>query len=318
MKLSIHQTLRGRPVKISGPDGRPIMTYAGQKINLGYGWINIEDDWPNVFDAITRDGFATSAELATDHRDDDNFVSRQLIMVDIDSGMTIEELFEDNFYNNYGAGFYTTPSHTDNAHRFRIMFRTETAILDREVMKRLNRSLLRIYSAADIACKDSTRIFFGTIQAPLREYRENVLPDTVVAELLMMEDLFQQQAVTQEPVTYSPLSNQKRQLILDRLRDLTFVKGEYPIWRNVGWGLKSDGFTLDDFVYATVSAKNNKTRHDAEEVWRDGRNLADGCTLGTVIHLLKSRLGEDCLQINQIQKVGNLADQLREKFLKGK
>ena len=88
MKLSIHETIRGKPSKDSN-------------VNLGYGWMNIDCAWADVFALITEDGVATSAELTCENRKEANFVSRELIMVDIDSGMTIEDLFNNDFYNLY-------------------------------------------------------------------------------------------------------------------------------------------------------------------------------------------------------------------------
>ena len=145
MKLSIHETIRGKPVQVSDASGRKWYESGGQRVSLGWGWINFDADWDTVFKLITVDGRATSAELSSNNRREDTFVSRELIMIDIDSGMTIEQLLEDDFYNRYGAGFYTTPSHQDHAHRFRIMFRLEVPITDAQKLSKLNRMLLRVF-----------------------------------------------------------------------------------------------------------------------------------------------------------------------------
>ena len=120
MDISVHCSIRGKPEKRIDPNedtGRMYMWCGDKKVNLGYGWIPITAEWDQIYELITVDGLATSAHLSSDHRNEDNFVSRQLIMLDVDNDkipFTLYDLFEDDFYNKYGAGFYTSPSHTDN------------------------------------------------------------------------------------------------------------------------------------------------------------------------------------------------------------
>jgi hypothetical protein len=52
---------------------------------MGEGWMNIDISWTEAFELITGDGYATSAELQDGHRTGGNFVSRQLLMVDVDN-----------------------------------------------------------------------------------------------------------------------------------------------------------------------------------------------------------------------------------------
>ena len=296
MKLSIHQTIRGKPQQISDALGRKWYESEGQRVSLGYGWINVEAEWPDVFELITVDGVATSAELASDNRREDTFVSRELIMIDIDSGMTISELFEDDFYNRYGAGFYTTPSHQDHAHRFRIMFRLAVPITDSQKLSKLNRMLLRVFDQADAACKDATRIFYGTRNCKFREQRPNLLHpeevDALVGELTRLEEA---EMKTHSQTEHRPLSDQQRQRVLDLLRQ-SFV-GYYPTWRNIAWGLKAGGFELKDFQYVTAGMMNAKTDFEARQVWESGQARDGGVTMGSVIHFLRQRHGADCLKV---------------------
>lgn len=285
MKLSIHETIRGKPAKDS-------------HVNLGYGWMNIEAEWPEVFELITVDGVATSAELTCDNRREANFVSRELLMVDIDEGMTIPELFDNEFYNLYGAGFYVTPSHTHEKPRFRIMFRLEQAETDSARLRKINRGLLHIFAAGDDACKDPTRIFYGTPDCAIKEQREQFLTNDFADILIeitntldadMLERM--EQASTTEP---APLNDQQRQRVLNLLKQ-TFV-GSYPIWRNIGWGLKAGGFALADFQFVTAGMMNQKSAEDARTVWNNGRTHGTRCTMGTVIHFLREKYGADALK----------------------
>jgi hypothetical protein len=297
MKLSINPKIIGKARQVEVPNDRPYYECFGVKVNLGWGWTNIEADWPDVFELITVDGYATSAELTGEHRNDENFVSRELIMVDIDSGMTIEELLNNDWYNEYGAGFYATPSYRDDAPRFRIMFRLATPVTDSARLRKINRGLLALFEQADQACKDPTRIFYGTPNCQIKERKQELLTDDFADILVAMTEQLdaEQQAERTDPADYPEMTDARRKRIIDLLRK-TYV-GNYPIWRNVAWGMKQGGFTLADFQYVTGGMMSKKSAQDAVMVWAAG--APDGeVTMGTVIHLLKQHHGEDCLKLS--------------------
>ena len=284
MQVSINPNIIGKPSRHAD-------------IDLGYNWMNIESSWAEIFELITQDGFATTAELTTDNRREANFVSRQLLMVDIDSGMTIPELLDNAFYNTYGAGFYATPSFTEDLHRFRICFVLEQPESDAGRLRRINRGLLRVFGAADQACKDPTRLFYGTPNCVLCERTDRFLTEDIVLQLIDIVDEHDRadaEAMTQYAGPPPALTNTQRQRILDLLKQ-TFV-GSYPIWRNVGWGLKAGGFSLTDFQYVTGGMMNQKTPADAASVWTSSNPTGRPITMGSVIHFLKERHGTDCLR----------------------
>lgn len=295
MILSIHPKIIGKAQKVDVPDDRPYFVCQGQRINLGWGWENVETSWEEAFELITTDGYATSAELLDNHRDDASFVSRELLMVDIDSGMSIEELLNNNWYNEYGAGFYITPSYTDQSPRFRILFRLEQAETDIERLRKINRGLLALFDQADQACKDPTRIFYGTPNCTIKERRDNLLGNDFAEVLVKITEHIDAERVVNEPIDYPEISDERRRHIVELLRK-TYV-GQYPIWRNVGWGLKKGGFTLADFQYVTAGMMSKKTSQDAAIVWADGSSDGD-VSMGSVIHLLKQHHGENCMLIN--------------------
>ena len=316
MKLAIHQFIKGKPAKVQDLAGHNYMESGGQRVNLGYDWMNVDVGWADAFALITQDGCATTAELAGQNRSDENFVSRELFMVDIDSGMQLQELAADEFYNDYGAGFYVTPSHTWEQHRFRIMFRTEQPITDRAQAKKLIMALMRVYDHADIACKDSTRIFYGTKNCDMCLITDRVLPMNMVEILCAMEDMFREQQVSQfnYEIEHKPLTDERKQKILDLLKQ-TFV-GSYPQWRDIGWGLKAGGFGLADFQYVTQGMMNQKSAADAQQVWESGKIMETGIHLGTVIHFLKQRHGDKCLWTTDEEKIVGMYSSIDDKIEK--
>ena len=228
MKLSVHST-KGKATK-------------DQLKLLGDNWLNVECTWQEAFELITEDGVATSAELWRENRCDANFVSRQLIMVDIDDGMTIQDLFNDEFYSKYGAGFYVTPSHTDENHRFRIIFRLESKETDKERYKKIVQGLMFVYNHADIACKDATRLYYGTPNCEIKEKTNKLLTNDVVEGLIFLVD--EQEAKEIEELQKQPTNNYVQHeydtiyvdALLNRLQSITgSLESEYHTWRDIAW-----------------------------------------------------------------------------------
>lgn len=319
MKLSIHKLIRGKPQIQVDNDGRNYIIVDGKKTNPGWGWVNIEAEWSDVFALITQDGCATSAELSTDNRKDMNFVSRELIMVDIDQGMQIPELFQDDFYNEFGAGFYVTPSHTWDNHRFRIMFRLQTPLTDAQRLRQVNRALLRVFKQGDASCKDPTRLFYGTINCEACEIRDNLLTDEMVELLVEMIRLEDQEQMIQASVSqeyHIELSDERRVEILKALRGI-FV-GNWHDWRTVAWGLKAGGFTLNDFLFVSQGLMNSKTPAQARQLWNDGSTQGK-VTMGSVIWLIRQHLGDDFMreihtENREQNKLKRLQQRLAEKY----
>ena len=128
----------------------------------------------------------------------------------------------------------------------------------------------------------------------LSERTDKVLANWVVEQLIEVidaEDLAREEANAVTARDYAPVDDKQKARIIELLKT-TFV-GSYPVWRNVGWGLKNAGFSLIDFQYVTAGMMRQKSAADAAAVWTDG---GAGCTLGTVIHLLKEKHGEHCLK----------------------
>lgn len=290
MKLSIHPKIRGKPDKIERSGKRPLYKCNGEVINQGYGWKNIDcDTWQEAFELITTDGYATSSELVSNHRCDDDYVSRQIVMVDIDDGMTIQELFENDFYNEFGAGFYTTARHTNEAHRFRILFVLEFPETDCERMRKIIRGLLEMYESADPSCKDASRIYYGIPHCPIKEYRNRILPKYITDALIeMVTAKDEQEAQKHKTYTIDPAQNlQYDDIYVDQLLSriaskVGNLKGQYDEWRTIAWAACS--------VVGINNARSLMLKHFYEKTkgemttlmsWKQGK----GPTVGTLIKL---------------------------------
>lgn len=300
MKLSIHPILKGKPDKKERPDKSVYYTMNGKYVDQGNGWMNIECDFDQAFELITVDGYATSAELINDNRKDDNYVSRQLIMVDIDDGMTIQELFNNEFYNEYGAGFYTTARHTDEAHRFRILFVTEEPVTETNIMKKIIRGLLIVFESADTSCKDASRIYYGVPNCPIKENQGKILSKEKMMCLVNMIDEIEREESKKWVQTFEPTTVDELfvdELLLRISHKVSNLRGEYDLWRTIAW---STCHALNNVSLATnllMKYWPDKTKKEKQALksWKSSNSP----TLGTLIKL--SGISKDERKLLEVQ-----------------
>lgn len=161
-------------------------------------WQTVDVSAQEAFELITTHGLATTCALKNTVRRESNYLSRQLFMIDVDSGMTIQELLADEFYNAYGAGFYATASFTPELHKFRILFVTESVIDQSRLARLIIRGLRLVYPQSDAACVDPARLFYGNPGCQLREFTGRIIPDDITAGLVteVLDDQHAAAAVT--------------------------------------------------------------------------------------------------------------------------
>lgn len=105
---------------------------------------------------------ATFKPALLNGRKSSDWVSQQLFALDFDHDTTIQEQLnkckELKIYPCFG---YTSFSHTEQEHHFRLVFCTDKIITDIETRNKLQNTLISIFDKSDNVTKDCTRIFFG-------------------------------------------------------------------------------------------------------------------------------------------------------------
>lgn len=113
-----------------------------------------------------------------------NFIGTNIVTVDIDKDMTVEQALADPFVRQYGTLLYTTPSHTPDQHRFRLIFMSDRIITDSEEMKLAYKGIIRKFGGDD-SCSDACRGFFGSTGSnPI--ILGNVLPNDELTKLIVL------------------------------------------------------------------------------------------------------------------------------------
>jgi len=92
----------------------------------------------------------------------DNWTQQQLFGLDFDNGTRIDEVY--NKVTSLGITpcfMYTTFSHKEEHHKFRMIFCNDTVITDGNIRDRLQATLMGIIGGIDEVCFNKDRLFFG-------------------------------------------------------------------------------------------------------------------------------------------------------------
>lgn len=134
-------------------------------------WINKVVTLNQLISYIKR-GFAFMPCWINGIRKQENFLFSEIFAIDIDEGLTIERAL-DIPETSKALFLYTTCNHTNDNHRFRIVFALPRLINSIEVYKEIVNAFIKIYNA-DKNCKEPTRAFFGNNNAIVYNIRRGL------------------------------------------------------------------------------------------------------------------------------------------------
>lgn len=133
---------------------------------------NERNDWDAFKNGFTAENFtlnelkyfihrgdAFSYAYKNDVRSSSNFIGTEVLAADVDKGLTIEEALELPFVKNHAQFLYTTTSHTQEKHRFRIVFTFQGGITNADDLRKVVTAISARVSG-DMSVTDSARIFY--------------------------------------------------------------------------------------------------------------------------------------------------------------
>lgn len=144
---------------------------------LAHGWKCVTGRIEDLISAI-RSGIAYSAWFKDDHRSNKNFIGTNIISIDIDGTNTIDSVINHEFAQKHLTAFYTTCSHSDNEHRFRLIFKIQKFIDSPDEYRLLVRTLQLMFSG-DSSATDPARIFFGNNNARTEIWPRQITLDAI-------------------------------------------------------------------------------------------------------------------------------------------
>jgi hypothetical protein len=184
----------------------------GASVNFATRWQSLKLSVDELIDHVQR-GHAFSAHFKESYRKTENFVCSDVVAADVDGTMTLDEALATDFVKDFASFIYTTPSHTSDRHRFRIVFLLEVTIHKSADWSNCLLGLaLKIGS--DLSIKDAGRMFFGNSEATV--HRIGKLLPSKEAESLIAAGLDHRSRSSNKLVQSVPMASSLR-IDADRL-----------------------------------------------------------------------------------------------------
>lgn len=115
----------------------------------------------NLADALVHGASFKPGVLAGGNKAE-NWIEQQLFGLDFDDGIRIEEAYDKVISLGITPCFmYTTFSHKEEHHKFRMIFCNDTVITDGNIRDRLQATLMGTIGGIDEVCFNRDRLFFG-------------------------------------------------------------------------------------------------------------------------------------------------------------
>ena len=160
----------------------------------------------------------------------ENWYQQQLFGLDFDDGIRIEDAYNKVISLGIVPCFmYTTFSHKEEHHKFRMIFCNDTVITDGNVRDRLQATLMSIIGGIDEVCFNRDRLFFGgkgqVVLYPNYETRINA--ETIIEKY--WNDDFEQYISNAKPKS----KKKKTPAALSKSKDKANTDKEYQSYENL-------------------------------------------------------------------------------------
>lgn len=222
--------------------------------------------------------------ITTWHRDhwrtSANFMLGQHIGIDFDTGdarSSFNVLLADPFIARWASMLYTTPSHTPEAPRARVLFLLDTPIHQAANYTAAASALLWLFGTADRQCKDAVRFFYGGRPGACElEWLDNVLPLERVKDMIRLYQNTGAKAKRQVANGYTATPDQaEMKAALDKIPPWGI---DYDQWLAVLMAIHSAFPGVDGLALAESWAQGQEG-----EVGRKWKSFkANGNTAGTI------------------------------------
>jgi hypothetical protein len=142
---------------------------------------------PNELARLVERGVAFSYVFKDERRDVKNFLGTEVVAVDIDGTLTVEEVCSNPFVIEHAGFAYTTPSHTSDSPRLRVVFFLDDGIDHPQKLKQLA-TALTIKLTGDLAATDAARLFYGSSNCRIFKFGKKLDQSSVVDLIIQGEE----------------------------------------------------------------------------------------------------------------------------------
>jgi len=190
------------------------------------------------------DGHAITTCCDPQWRKTENYKLGQHLGLDFDTedeNSTLSHLASDHFISRYGSIIHTTPSHTPDKPRARVIFLLDTPIHQAQNYTAAAAALLWIFGTADKQCKDPVRFFYGGKPGSTEiEWLNNELPLDVVRDMIKRHKIATERRTDRRRSRYYPPDTTDEHKIADALRHIDPWALAYDEWLAVLMAIHSE------------------------------------------------------------------------------
>lgn len=219
-------------------------------------------------------------------RHSSNYLLGHHLGLDFDTGdkhSTLAYLAKDKFVAKYASLIYTTPSHTPDSPRGRVLFFLDQPIHQAKNYVNAATALLWLFGTADTKCKDPCRFFYGSVNCDV-EYLDNVLPLERLKEIIAHWQTSGQVAKRHHERIDTPADQEE---VADALRAIPPCGIDYNEWLAVLMGIH-DAFGDAGMPLAESWAQGFPG--EIERKWKSFRttgNVSGKTTIATLFKIAK-------------------------------
>ncbi|TGK90599.1 DEAD/DEAH box helicase [Leptospira bourretii] len=117
----------------------------------------------------------------------DNFIESHLTALDFDKNFTLDEALNNEFFKKNASFIYTSASHTEEHHKFRVIFYFPTSITSMGEYNKLYAGLLALFPQADTSARDCARMFYGSSGAKIFHFDNSKMSEEVFESLKLTD-----------------------------------------------------------------------------------------------------------------------------------
>lgn len=229
-----------------------------------------------------ENGFAFCAQYK-DNRKAENFLQTGFICLDFDK-WNLDAALNNSFIKQHASFIYTTCSHSEEQHRFRVVFELEKPIKKADQYKKLMKGLLKKFPDDDSAVTNPVFMASGNNNA--KTYRFfNILSHNLTLHLIA--------SGTDEPKPIDPKllsylkSHQEKGTSIEEARELLKKIPKMPgyeAWRNICWAIANEFGAKGKYLIQEWSPDYKTNGRAIEKLFKtsDGR-----ITMGTLYYYAK-------------------------------
>ena len=240
---------------------------------------------PFDFARAIYDGHPFTTWHANGWRTSANYVCGQHLGLDFDAGdqtSTLPALLSNPFIHRHANILYTTPSHTPEAPRARVVFLLDTPIVQATNYALAAAALLWLFGTADRQCKDAARFFYGSMRCEMEMF-DNVLSLATVKHIIAQYQASGKREMQRHTRTYTTTTDQAE--VADALKRIPAWGIDYDEWVAVLMALHRE---YGDAGLALAEQWADGQPNEVQRKWKSSRsngNTTGAVGLGTVFAL---------------------------------